>query len=642
MQTERTNRITGRGVVLSKFMADVLAWAAMAPLAFLLRLEAGIVSYLDVLLLYTVGAGAVKATAVYLFGLHLRAWKWVGVRDLSRLLVAVGSVCVVLGGVVALASGLVPRSIPLIEAPLAVLTLSAIRMSRRLRHERTHRRPSSELRPVLIVGAGDAGVLLAREILRHPESALDPVGYLDDDSQKRSHLHAGLPVLGSVSDLERVVAEREVQEVLLALPSAPGRVIRGVVEAAHRAGVVSRTIPRLTDLASGQVHINEFRDVDVEDLLRRAPVHLDTDPIERMVTGRRILVTGAGGSIGSEIVRQIAAFSPASVVLLGRGENSIYQIARESASRWPEMSVHSVICDVRDRTSLRGVFECFSPEAVFHAAAHKHVPLMEANPAQAILNNVVGTKNVAELSAEFGVKRLVNVSTDKAVNPTNVMGASKRVAELVVSSVAAESDCAMVSVRFGNVLGSRGSVVPLFQEQIVQGGPVTVTHPEMVRYFMTIPEAAQLVLQAGAAADSGRVYVLDMGEPVRIADLARDLILLSGLEPGEDIKIEFSGTRPGEKLFEELLLAEEGTEPGPHDKIFTARNASHGAAIEEDVASLIAEAESNSPAGVRAALQRLVPNYRPEAAAETGSGRVDPHGDGATLHAECSVRLISS
>jgi FlaA1/EpsC-like NDP-sugar epimerase len=345
-------------------------------------------------------------------------------------------------------------------------------------------------------------------------------------------------------------------------------------------------------------------------------------------------VTGAGGSIGSEIVRQVAAFGPASVVLLGRGENSVYQVDREVKRRWPEVARHAVICDVRDRASLRDVFERFRPDVVFHAAAHKHVPLMEANPAQAVLNNVVGTRNVAELACEHGAVRLVNISTDKAVNPTNVMGASKRTAEMVVSSVAARPGCpcTMVSVRFGNVLGSRGSVVPLFREQIARGGPVTVTHPDMVRYFMTIPEASQLVLQAGAFAERGRVYVLDMGEPVRIADLARDLILLSGLEPDEDIEVVYSGARPGEKLFEELLMAEEGTEAGPHEKIFVARKARVVDDLDGRLGALVAAAEANDGDGVRAAFRAVVATYRPDRAAPKGP--VAPAalvgGDGAT------------
>ncbi|WP_412070421.1 polysaccharide biosynthesis protein [Rubrivirga sp. IMCC43871] len=616
----------------SKYAIDVAVWVAAAPLAFLLRLEGDVAGFVPALVAYAAVGAVLKATAVSAFGLYRRPWRWVGVSDLHGILLKVGSVGALLGVSAALLDGtVVPRSVPIIEAGLAVLMLSAVRLSRRRSHERTRRPDESDTRRALIVGAGDAGVLLVRELLRQPDSGLTPVGFLDDDTSKARQLHLGLPVLGALADLGPVVAEYDIDEVLLALPTAPGAVIRRIVEAARAAGVPSRAVPRLGDIAAGKVRISQMRDVDLEDLLGRDPVRLDAGPIRDYVAGRCVLVTGAGGSIGSEIVRQIAPFGPASVVLLGRGENSIYQINRELAREWPELARHAVVCDVRDRASLAAVFERFSPDVVFHAAAHKHVPLMEDNPAQAVLNNVLGTRNVAQLAAAFGVDRLVNISTDKAVNPTNVMGASKRAAEMVVAEAGADADCAMVSVRFGNVLGSRGSVVPLFREQIGRGGPLTVTHPEMVRYFMTIPEAAQLVLQAGASAENGRVYVLDMGEPVRIADLARDLVLLSGLEPGVDIEIKFSGTRPGEKLYEELLMAEEGTEPGPHEKILMARGLMAPGDLGPLIDDLEAQAISGDGEAIRAAFARLVPTYRPENAAVVGSGRV--HGDGASTPA---------
>ena len=627
--------------VWTKFLFDVLVWTSAAPLAYLLRLEGAVGEYVPSLVVYTAAGTLLKATVALGFQFHRRAWRWVGVRDLFWLVVAVSAVMAIQGLAVIIVTGrlpglVFPRSVPVIEAALAILGLGALRLSRRLNYERAKKTKAEGIRRALIVGAGDAGALLVRELLRHPEEGIEPVGFLDDDPAKENRPRLGVPVLGRLPDLETVVAELRVDEVLLAMPSASGRVVRDVVEAARRAGVTSRAVPRLTDLASGRVHINEVRSIDLEDLLGRDPVRLDTKPIYDYVTERVVIVTGAGGSIGSEIVRQVAAFEPAAIVLLGRGENSVYQIDREVARRWPEVERHAVICDVRDRASLRDVFERFRPDVVFHAAAHKHVPLMEANPSQAVLNNVVGTRNVAELAAEYGADRLVNVSTDKAVNPTNVMGASKRAAEMVVSSVGSRPGCActMVSVRFGNVLGSRGSVVPLFRDQIERGGPVTVTHPDMVRYFMTIPEASQLVLQAGAFAERGRVYVLDMGEPVRIADLARDLILLSGLEPGEDIEIEFSGARPGEKLFEELLMAEEGTEPGPHEKIMVAKKAEVTDDLDGRLGQLIQAAEVNDGDSVRSAFESVVETYRPEQAAPTGSGRIAtphgaPSGDGA-------------
>ena len=625
-----------RGRIGVKYAADVLVWSLLAPLAFLLRLEGNVGVYLDGLWVYAGVGLVVKAAAVYAARLQLRPWKWVGVRDLAWLLVAIAAATVVLGIAAVALRGIVtiPYSVPLIEALLAVAALSSLRMASRLRNER-RRQPKDDARRVLVVGAGEAGVSVMRELLRHPERGMAPVGFLDDQEWKQKQPHLGRPVLGGLDDLERVAAEKSVDEVLVAMPSASGDVIRKVVEAARRAGVPSRTMPSLLELASGEVEILQFREINLEDLLRRKPVRLETDPIREYVTGRRVLVTGAGGSIGSEIVRQIAAFDPAHVALLGRGENSVFLIDRELGRRWPGLSREAVICDVRDRHSLAAVFERARPEVVFHAAAHKHVPLMEANPEQAVWNNVLGTRNVAELAAEHGARRLVNVSTDKAVNPTNVMGASKRAAERVVTAVGATyGGGVMTSVRFGNVLGSRGSVVPLFREQIKRGGPVTVTHPEMVRYFMTIPEAAQLVLQAGAMDARGRVYVLDMGEPVKIADLARDLIRLSGLEPGVDVQIAYSGARPGEKLYEELLLAEEGTEPSPHEKIFVAKGAaSETVDLDAFLAPLLEAARSGDGARVRAALQAAVPTYRPDAAAPTGSGR----GDGAVQLAAVGV-----
>lgn len=619
----------------AKYAIDVAVWTSAAPLAFVLRLDGDLSAFVPGLLLYTAVGLVLKAIAVEALALHLRPWRWVGVSDLYRIVVAVGLVTVAMALYAVLVEGTfaVPRSVPAIEAALGVLGLGATRMSRRLRHERARKAEAGDVKRVLVVGAGDAGMLLVRELLRHPDEGLEPVGFLDDDPLKAGRPHLGLPILGRLDDLEAVVAESDVDEVLLAVPTASGRVVREVVAAARRAGVPSRTIPLLTDLASGRVHINDVREIDLEDLLGRAPVRLETAAIREYVTGRRVLVTGAGGSIGSEIVRQVAAFDPAEVVLLGRGENSIYQIDRELRRDWPELVRHAVICDVRDRASLASVFERVRPEVVFHAAAHKHVPLMEANPAQAVLNNVVGTRNVAELACASGASRLVNVSTDKAVNPTNVMGASKRAAEMVVAAVCEGSACTMVSVRFGNVLGSRGSVVPLFREQIARGGPVTVTHPDMVRYFMTIPEAAQLVLQAGAYAESGRVYVLDMGEPVRIADLARDLVLLSGLEPGEDVEIAFTGARPGEKLFEELLMAEEGTVPGPHEKIFVALKSDPPADLEERFERLVEAAGRGEPAGLREAFRGLVATYDPGGAA--------PRGDGAASSVPDAERVLS-
>ena len=606
---------------LTKTLIDAVAWSLAAPVAYLIRLDAGVLAVADDVLRYSLLFAVVKVAVLVAARHHRQSWHRVGFRDLGPL---VRLVAIVLALEVAFALALspavafVPRSVPLIEAMVAVLALAGMRFAARLYWEergvlRVRLRAEGRERRVLVAGAGEAGQMVVREMQRHPEAGRLPVGFLDDDPARAGRRFNGLRVFGTLDELPRVAERTQADEVLIAIPSAEAAVARRVVEKAREAGIEHRIVPSLHEIASGRVSVSSIREVHVEDLLGRAPVHLETGAIAAYVRGRTLLVTGAGGSIGSEIVRQAAAFEPACVVLVGRGENSVFEVERELARTHPALATHAVICDVRDAPSLAAVFARFRPEVVFHAAAHKHVPLMEQNPEQAVLNNVVGTQNVARLAAAHGVRRLVNVSTDKAVNPTSVMGVSKRVAEQVVSAAAAAcpAGCAMVSVRFGNVLGSRGSVVPLFREQIARGGPVVVTHPDMVRYFMTIPEASQLVLQAGAIAENGRVYVLDMGQPVRIQDLARDLILLSGLEPGRDIEIAFSGARPGEKLFEELLTAEEGTQASPHEQIVVARKTAPGAAFAADLATLIAAAEARDEPALRAAFRTLVPTFAP-------------------------------
>jgi FlaA1/EpsC-like NDP-sugar epimerase len=372
-----------------------------------------------------------------------------------------------------------------------------------------------------------------------------------------------------------------------------------------------KIIPSIYDLISGKVTINQIRNVDVEDLLRRKPVELNMNLIEKYIANKRVLVTGAGGSIGSEIVRQITRFNPKHVVLLGRGENSIHQLVNQIEFSFSDLSYSVQIADIRDEISMERVFKAHEPEVIFHAAAHKHVPLMEANPEQAVLNNVLGTRNLVNLSVKYGVSHFVNISTDKAVNPTSVMGASKRISEQIVQWGASQvkNGEVFVSVRFGNVLGSRGSVIPKFKEQIKRGGPLSITHPDMVRYFMTIPEASQLVLQAGALNMNGSVFVLDMGDPVNIENMARDLIALSGLEPDKDIKIEYTGIRPGEKLYEELLTAEEGTDVTHHEKIYVARSVDTIDHLDEQLDSLIEVAKNGTREEVKNTFKEILPTY---------------------------------
>src|SRR5690606_18393886 len=496
-----------------------------------------------------------------------------GLALLGGFVIAVGTVAIVaLGG-----ASVVPRSIPALDGTLTFLLMAAARAAARYRHEQhqaTVVGPDFRKR-VLVVGAGEAGALVVRELLRHPETGMKPVAFLDDDPSKVGQRVASVPVLGRVADAARVIPERDIDEVLIAIPSKGGNEVRNVIEQVRRArpNLTYKIVPGMYEVVSGQVDLRRIREVDIDDLLGRPPVRLDTDSILGYLRGKRVMITGAGGSIGSELVRQICRFEPADLILFGHGENSIYALERELDRDWPEVRYHGVIGAIQNGARLDYVFNRYRPDVVFHAAAHKHVPLMEENPEEAIFNNVIGSRNLIQLALKYGVSHFVNISTDKAVNPTSVMGATKRFVEYIVQDAArrAQPNQKFVSVRFGNVLGSRGSVIPILKSQMSAGVPFTATRPYMVRYFMTIPEAAQLVLQASGHGRNGEVYILDMGEPVRIVDLARDLIRLSGLRPDVDIPIRFTGMRPGERLVEELMTAREERSRTRHEKIFVAR-----------------------------------------------------------------------
>lgn len=598
---------------LLKYSLDLMIWATATLLAYGFR-KPGLLSIglpdnvWGYLLLSTAVMGVIAAR----YHLQLQTWRRVGVADLTLLAraVALATLIVFALGFVFQSWLMLPRSVPLLAGVLGFLLMGGVRMAARIASEQVRRGSAGTQRRVLIVGAGEAGSLIAREMQRHPEAGLKPIGFLDDEPGKVRQRIMGLPVFGKVEELLVTAQREDAQEILIAIPSATGDFIRRVVDLAREAQLSYRIIPGVFEILSGDVSINQIREVNLEDLLRRLPVRLDTDAIAGYLKGQVILVTGAGGSIGSEIVRQIVAFSPASVLLFGRGENSIFSIQQELLRNWPEIKQMGLIGDVRDESRLRAVFEEYRPQVVFHAAAHKHVPLMEQTPSEAILNNVMGTQNVVELCLAFGVTRLVNISTDKAVNPTSVMGASKRVAEMVVSAGAARAreTQAFVSVRFGNVLGSRGSVVPTFMAQIRAGGPITVTHPEMVRYFMTIPEASRLVLQAGGIAGNGQVYVLNMGDPVKISDLAHDVIRLSG---AHNIDVVYSGIRPGEKLYEELLTSGEGNDTTTHSEIFSAKLGKVAPSmISEQLYVLLQHVRQNDEAAIRADLARLIPENK--------------------------------
>lgn len=481
---------------------------------------------------------------------------------------------------------------------------------------------------VLIIGAGNTAEAVLREVLRMGKERYECVGLLDEGVADLGGRIHGVEVIGRPSDIRTICEEQNIAEVFIAMPGAPPRDIRKWVEACEGLGVRFRTIPAMSDVIEGRVQVSQIREVEIADLLGRDTIRLDIDKIAEQLRGKVVLVTGAGGSIGTEMCRQIAGFGPRRLVLVERGENYLFEIDRELKRRFPVIEVVPCIADITDIVRIHSLFEEHRPAVVFHAGAHKHVPMMEINAGEAIKNNVIGSSVVAQACVAAGVQKMVVISTDKAVNPTSIMGCTKRVAEMYVQGLNAQGATQFVTVRFGNVLGSSGSVVPIFREQIRTGGPVTVTHPEMVRFFMTIAEAAQLVLQAGTMGRGGEIYVLHMGDPVKIVDLARDMITLSGLRPGVDIDIVFTGKRPGEKLYEETTHAGEHVGDTAHPKIGIWKHRSHDfAAICRGIERLRALADSGRDADIRAELKGLVPEYLPEAsAAPVEAGAVESTG----------------
>jgi FlaA1/EpsC-like NDP-sugar epimerase len=507
---------------------------------------------------------------MHYFQLYQRIWQYASIGELIALFKAVTLSSIVSYLAVFLITGsFVPFAIAIRSFQTIILLLGGARFLWRIYREH-YVKNMKKSRKALIIGAGDCGTSIVRQLQSSLESKTMPIAFIDDDVYKHKLQINGVPVIGDRSLILKAIDSYKIDDVIIAMPSAPRHVISELIEICKQTTVKVRMIPRLNDLIQGNVKLNQIRDVDVEDLLGRDPVHVDLQEIAQYVHKKVVLVTGAGGSIGSELCRQICQFKPDKLVLLGHGENSIYLIQQELIRLFPLLNVIPIIADIKDKTRIEQVFAKHKPNLVFHAAAHKHVPLMEDNPSEAIQNNVFGTKVVAEAADRHGVDRFVLISTDKAVNPTSVMGTTKRIAEMIVQALDKKSNTKFVAVRFGNVLGSRGSVIPKFKEQIALGEPVTVTHPEMIRYFMTIPEAAQLVVQAGAYARGGEIFILDMGEPVRILQLAEDLIRLSGFVPYDEIDIQFTGVRPGEKLYEELHMSEEEVSTTRHNRIFVS------------------------------------------------------------------------
>ncbi|MFZ5797795.1 MAG: polysaccharide biosynthesis protein [Desulfobulbaceae bacterium] len=552
----------------------------------------------------------VQAVIFWFFGLYRALWRFASIPDLVRIIKGVGLgilLIVVIDSLLTRLQG-VPRSVLFLYPLLLVTGLSVPRISYRWFKDHRFNLNAREGQRTIIVGAGRAGELLARDMMYRPEYQL--LAFVDDDPAKLDREIHGIRVVGGTAELARIVEAMNCEVVLLAMPSAGRKILQRLVAECDRLGVACKTLPSVVELSGRQVEAARLRPVTVEDLLGRDTIHLDYEAIAGYLQGRTILVTGGGGSIGSELCRQIAGQQPARLIIFEHAESNLYAIEYELRNHFKELPLEAILGDVKNQDRVNWVFGRFKPEIVFHAAAYKHVPMLESNPAEGVRNNIFGTRVIADAADRFGADRFVLVSTDKAVNPANVMGATKRVAEVYCQNLALRSQTKFITTRFGNVLGSVGSVVPLFEKQIKTGGPVTVTHPEITRYFMTIPEAVSLILQAGAMGRGGEIFVLDMGEPVRIQDLAQQMIRFSGLVPGRDIKIVYTGLRPGEKLFEELLHAGEDLQPTSHQKLLLARcrQVDWGWLAKEFI-SLEGAARSRDVELLKQHLRNIVPEY---------------------------------
>ncbi len=594
-------------------LVDLLLTVAANYFAFWLRFDGAIPAASSDLWRQTIPLLVLLRALTFIpFHLYDSVWQYVGLRDVRAIVASVsvsGALfCLLVRGVLGLRA--YPRSVFFMDLVLAVSLMVAARVGWRLWREY---RVTARTKRVLIFGAGDAGARIVREILQGGEHGYHPVGFVDDDPAKVGRRIHGIPVLGTRADLPRIIRETNPSEVLVAIARTAPEVFRGVVKALESHKVPIRALPHLRDILDGRARLHEVRDLAVADLLGRAPVGLDMDTVRHLVEGKRVVVTGAGGTIGSELSRQIAALRPKSLVLFERYENALWAVERSVAGLMPGGRVYSVIADVTDEQRVDEVLADHRPELILHAAAHKHVPLMELNPCEAIKNNVKGTRIVGEAAVRHGVERFVLISSDKAVNPSSVMGATKRVAELLAMALAERGPTEFVAVRFGNVMGSNGSVIPLFLEQIKGGGPVTVTHPDMRRYFMLIPEAVQLVLQAAALGENGALYVLDMGDEIRVVDMARNLIRLSGFIPEREIPIVYTGVRPGEKLSEELVASDETIEASRLEGIRRVRSARllSPASLGRNVADLERFAEKGATGAVMQQLGAMVAMFRP-------------------------------
>lgn len=596
-------------LLLIDFILINIAYA----LSYLLRFDWHLpIKYFAVYIDHALVIIAIKLVVFNCFNLYSSIWKYASIDELIKVNVAVVVANILVVGYIIFFQVHIPRSLYILPMLIEILLIGGIRFNYRIlrKIKRVFATEENKIKRVLIVGAGEAGAMVIKELKKHQDLQSEPVAIVDCDCNKHGRRIHGVPIVGSKHDIERVVKEKRIEEIIIAIPSADKRQLKCIIGICQKTKCRLKILPGIFEVLSGKVTVNQIRDVQIEDLLGREPIKVDLDTISGYLKNKVVLVTGGGGSIGSELCRQIARYQPAKLLILDIYENSAYDLQQELKINYPQLNMYVLIASIRDKARLQKIFSELKPQVVFHAAAHKHVPLMEDNPTEAIKNNVFGTLNVAECADRFGTEKFVLISTDKAVNPTNIMGATKRLAEMLIQGMNNFSQTDFVAVRFGNVLGSNGSVIPLFKRQIAQGGPVTVTHPEIIRYFMTIPEAVQLVIEAGSMAKGGEIFVLDMGESVKIVDLARDLIKLSGFEPNVDIKIEFTGLRPGEKLYEELLMAEEGLSDTQHEKIFVARP------LELDLRALRIELEKlkniliDDSDQVKDFMEQLVPTYK--------------------------------
>lgn len=564
---------------------------------------------------------ALRSTTFIPFKLYKGLWIYTSIWDLNNILFSVSSSSLISFIWIRWVLGLTgyPLSIYIIDSILLVFFLGGIRLTRRVYRELGWIKDGKR---VLIFGAGDAGEMLIRDMNNNPYYSYEPIGFVDDDPHKKGLLIHRIEVLGTRKDLKEIFQSYSPEEVLIAIPSAPPKEIRSIVESLEHFKVPIKTLPNIKEILDGKVKISQIRNLLLEDLLSRERVIVNDENVRSYIEGKKILITGAGGSIGSELCRQIASYSPDKLILYEHCENSLFNIINNLHDLSPAISRHPIIGDIIDQQRLLEIFEKYRPNIVFHAAAHKHVPLMELNPSEAVKNNILGTYNVAKISDRFSVEDFILISTDKAVNPTSVMGATKRIAEEIAKGMNVQSKTNFTIVRFGNVLGSNGSVIPFFMEQIKKGGPVTITHPEIKRFFMLIPEAVHLVLQAATIGKGGEIFVLDMGEQIKVIDMAKNLIRLSGFIPDEDIKIVYTGLRPGEKLYEELFDISESSEPTVHEKIFMARG--NGIQDMAELNRVIMEikrlSDTGDITGIINRLKELTPSYKPSDHLEAGDG----------------------